>query len=418
MPPASTLPSAVAAVLAAAAALPADDVVRRKRDVLRAVKAGLFPPPLAIPILVVGACDAHHEIVAEAEDLLRRAGSGAGEDAENPTVVAALLSLLVGQGQAAGGAGAAAAAVTTAVMEGRGPASPAVRARAAAMLERSRYFAGRGSSSSLVAPTPSAGATVASEEGRGSGVSPPPSSSILPGAPPSVALRAVFECLFGSGTNLKLQTLGVKMAVAVFQLTDPLALRPLAALYLQALMRLLNTESATTSSASSADTAASVGSVQPPPPPSDLLSTLAAAATSAASAARAARADATYASVVAFRDSGDRERLVEAAYSAVGTLAHASPGAFIGSVAVPALLFARLQSEATGMRLSIAEALSSLGGVYEVKGDVSRGGDVSGDVTGPSEDVKEGLHSLLAVHAESEEARVRQGERGESVGRC
>ena len=338
-------------------ALSGDEVVARKRDVMRVLAAGLLQPTQCLHVAVCAACDTAHDIVDAGEDYLRQHGPGA--DLDTPALVAALAALVVGSG---------AQSDASAVLEARSPAPVAVRCRAIGYLSRSR--------------------------------------AVL-NAPGATALRVIFAALFGRGTTPKLQLLGVRLATLVFSSAVPTteavetsggvaapasdavaaatrALAPFAVMYLQGLLKLLASITGEASVSTGDDHAVA-------PATASLSNT---SLTSATAAARAARAEAARIAASAYRESGERERLREATYSAIGALAARAPAAFQGSLAVAKRLFAALRDEDPSVRLSVAEALSSLATAYETP---RRGGGS----TPLSVALREELHDLLLLASDT-----------------
>jgi len=170
------------ALHAAASRLSYDDLLARKRAAIRIATTGVLGEGAQVTLGLAACGDAHHEIVAGGEDLLRRSS---GTDVESPPLVAELTSLVLGA-------------------EGRSPASLAARLRALAMLTRSK----RGATSF-----------------------------------PSI-LRVIFEAWFGgpppsTPNGYRLQGAGCRLAQTAFQLAPPQALAPLAPLFVQGLVKLL-----------------------------------------------------------------------------------------------------------------------------------------------------------------------------------
>jgi len=116
------------AVAGAWAALGNDDMVRRKLTAVRWLTGGMWTDDEVFPALLVGSCDAHHEVVAACEDAVRRLQFNV--DLQNPALVAALVALVVGVPGASGGGPPATS-----------QASVAVRVKAVSQLIRSRHAA-------------------------------------------------------------------------------------------------------------------------------------------------------------------------------------------------------------------------------------------------------------------------------------
>lgn len=428
--------------------LTGEELTQRKRDVLRLILAEVVPPHHALLLAMAGSVvGGHHEVVEGCEAALKRiiatssssssspsssSASGSsllggpisdiasvgralgGDDAvpppssgpsasssssyggllEDPQVVARLFALCLGTpaapAQAAGApAGGAAPPVDA---DARVPLSPAMKAVVVGYLTRSRAAA-----------------------------------TSFPGV-----VRLVFDCLFGPGATLRLQGLGVQMAVLCFQLSQASALQPLAPLFLQALLRLLSAYQPESEQAvmevdgegeggGAAQRGSGAASAM-----QHVASAIAAAggglnalamldASRVQQAAREARLEASRAAVLAARDAGERQRLREAAYSALGALAAKAPGSFSSSLNVPKLLFARLAAEDVNMRLAVGEALSTLAAVYAAQsggglGRVAGTGAPSPPVAGGgiSLALRGEAHELLAAYVDHSESRVRQ----------
>lgn len=357
-----------ASMSSAASALTSDEVNARKRAILRFASSGIIPDTRVLQIALAGLSDGYSDISLIAEDLLKRVSN---VDVEDELVVKGLFSFLIGSGspqpqqqQQAGGA----AAVNE---EARTPAPLPVRLKILGLCTRSKRAA-----------------------------------TSFP-----MTLRVIFECWFGASTSLKLQHSAVRFAHMAFQLTAPSTLTPLGPVFLQGLLKLLviatptaeeaephpaaaASSPAAATAAAGSSSFASIGA---------FLSTGMPGATGSTSNA----AGSGLASVLGTRESNEKDRLREVVYSAIGALATRVPAAFASSLAVPKLLFQRLSTEDPTMRLSVAEALSMLAGVYSFR----RGGAaaVSQGIVYPqvSTTVLEDLHDLLSHYGEHKESRVR-----------
>jgi hypothetical protein len=362
--------ASIVGTLASPACVSADELQQRKKQCLRLMHAGVFGDRWLVPMALAASCNANNEVADAGEDIARRL-TLAGTAQERPEVVSALSDLVLGVVAPGGGAAISSGnqQQPQQAADARSPASMQLRLKAMALLQRSRFAA----SGSAVAVTP--GTIGAAPDAAPTA----PTVVVKAGANLPRTLRIVFECCFGASANaatagtgasstlvLRLQLAGIQFALTCFQLADEAALRTLAPLFLQGVLRLLNQFPAEDRSGSGdRDSSATEGNGSSQPQSqllqaaSDYLSDLTATA-----AAALAREEETRAAQKRTREAADRDRVREACYGALGALARRAPAPFRANLSVCQLLFARLTAEDPNQRLAVTEALGSLASVY------------------------------------------------------
>ena len=206
-----------------------------------------------------------------------------------------------------------------------------------------------------------------------------------------LAIRAIFEGLFGIGTTPRLVTAAARFAATLVFLADPIALRPFAPLLLGGLEKAIRAHAPPEGPA--------------PTPPRDAETAAAILAGLSLRLATAPLPNSSHVSLagaLASRATSEAARAREAAWRALAALTRASPGAFVSRAAPARAAFSALTSEDPDVRTAISDTLSALANAYSVSHTIS-----TGHLATPPAVLEELLTDILPAASKNVEARAR-----------